>query len=270
MQDQLQAVIMAAGRSSRFKTSSSKLLEKICDQEMILYPSKALASLKIETCVVVGYLKELIEAVLTKEHGDQISFMTQLEPKGTAHALICSAPTWYKEHILVMNGDMPLVTPELIHDLWQQHQQHHASVSFVATNGSSPDFASYGKVFAQDNLIKIIEAKDYQNLIAQDASIMMSDSNLVNAGIYIFKTAFLKTAIEKLQASKTSGEFYITDLIEIASVAKAGVQILQAPNELVRGVNTNSELVICEQIKQAQLTKQNWLKQVENFKKELI
>lgn len=252
MKDKLQAIIMAAGRSSRFKTNRSKLGEKICGQEMILYITKALEKLKIQTAAIVGYQKEELKSIIAKQHGSKIDFIEQKEQKGTAHALMCSQSIWQKEHILIMNADMPLISTTLLSNLWQQHIDNQAAVSFIVAHNLDPALDSYGKVITENEHIKIIEAKDYQELIKQDPS-KKTDTCCINAGIYIFKKSFLEQAIPKLQTSSVTGEFYITDLIAIASQMQAGVEMLQAQVDQIRGINTLRELWIAEQIKQAEI-----------------
>lgn len=252
MQEQLQAIVMAAGRASRFKTNRSKLVEKICGQEMILYVTKTLEKLKMPVSVIVGYKKAELQNVITRQHGTKINFIEQKEQKGTAHALMCSQSSWQQAHILIMNGDMPLISTNLLTDLWQQHLAQDAAVSFVVATSDDPAFKSYGKVVSPDGQVKIIEAKDYQALIAQDPQ-SHSDSSLINAGIYIFRTSFLELALAQLQTSSVTGEFYITDLIGIASAQQLTVSMLQAPVDQIRGINTLQELWLVEQIKQTEI-----------------
>lgn len=257
MKDQLQSIIMAAGRSSRFKTSRSKLCEKICGQEMILYVTKTLEKLKINTSVIVGYKKDEVQNIINKQHGTKINFIEQKEQKGTAHALLCSQEAWHKDHILIMNADMPLISANLLTQLWQQHQETNAAASFVVAHNLDPSLDSYGKVITEGQTVKIIEAKDYQALIKQDPS-KKTDTCCINAGIYIFKKDFLMQAISKLQTSTVTGEFYITDLIAIASSTGQAVHMVEAPIDQIRGINTLRELWIAEQIKQAEII-QHWM-----------
>src|SRR5579871_4996801 len=117
----VQAIILAAGKATRFGTGKSKLLEKICGQEMILYPTKVFESLSIPTTLVVGYQKESVIDAVKKAHGDAVSFVVQEKQEGTGHAILCSQQTWHKEHILIINGDCPLVTVDIIEQLYAKH-----------------------------------------------------------------------------------------------------------------------------------------------------
>lgn len=261
--EKLQTIVMAAGRASRFKTNRSKLTEKICGQEMILFTTKALEKLKTNITVIVGYKKEEIQKTVRRQHGDKIKFIEQTEQRGTAHALMCSKPVWQAENLLIMNADMPLVTAELLNDLWQKHESSNAAVTFVTAHNLDPSLDSYGKVMSENGVIKIIEARDYAELIKREPDKKM-DSCCINAGIYIFKQSFLQNAIPQLQTSSVTGEFYITDLIQIASQTGAGVEMLEAPVDQIRGINTIRELWIAEQIKQAEIINY-WMSQGVRF-----
>ena len=73
----VQAVVLAAGQAKRFKTNTSKLVQKICGQEMVLYITYALEQLKIDTTVIVGHQKESVMEVIKANHDCPIQFVTQ-------------------------------------------------------------------------------------------------------------------------------------------------------------------------------------------------
>ena len=92
----LQAIVLAAGTSSRFKTGRSKLIEKICGREMVLYPTEVLKNLNIPVLMVVGFQKDIIEETIRNNFHNGVSFVHQEEQKGTgnARAGITSSPLW--------------------------------------------------------------------------------------------------------------------------------------------------------------------------------
>ena len=252
----VQAVILAAGKSSRFKTGKTKLVEKICGQEMILYPTSLLINLKLPVTLVVGFQRELIEKTVMKQFSDDVTFVHQTDQLGTGHAIACSQSTWNRDHILIMNGDMPLINKDLIQKLYTKHVHNNASISFVTAHNCDPSAASYGRVIKAADSIEIIEAKEFK----ED----LSEHCCINAGIYIAKRTFLETNIPKLQQSSVAKEWYITDLVKLASDQKLGVETISAPFDCIRGINTFKELWAAEQIKKSEII-QKWMEQGVRF-----
>src|SRR5262249_17539887 len=133
------------------------------------------------TTVVVGHAKEqVMHAIQAREAG--ITFVVQEKPLGTGDALACSKLYWDAEHILVLNGDMPLITQELVQQLVTMHTAQQMAVSFVAAYPDRTNHA-YGRVVIEGQHVRIIEAKDFTGDPATRYPI--------NAGIYLFKRSFL-------------------------------------------------------------------------------
>ena len=243
MSQDVQTIILAAGKSNRFNTGRSKLLEKICGQEMILFPTKLLAFLHIDTTLVVGHKREEITEIVTKHHGTSIRFAIQEEQLGTGHALLCSQPTWEKEHILILNGDMPLISQEIIKNLYDKHKETNAELSFISAHYPEP--SAYGRVVKKEGRIKIIEAKD---LTGDD-----TEHCCINAGIYLIKKTFLMEYVHQIESNNQAQEFYLTDLVELASQNNYRVEMIEAPFDSIRGINTLKELWAAEHIKRSEI-----------------
>jgi len=249
MNTNLQAIILAAGKSSRFKTNSSKLLEKICGQEMILYVTNLLEHFNAQTTLVVGYQKEMVESLVQANHANA-NFVYQQEQLGTGHALMCTKELWNQDHILVLNGDVPLITKEIIESLYQKHITQNSEITFVVAHNIDPELNSYGRVIQEGSKVRIVEAKDDNR--------ENSEHCCINAGIYLFKREFLEKNIQELSPSKVTGELYITDLINIASKKGFKVETVSAQVDRIRGINTLQELWSAEQIKRSEIVK-NWM-----------
>lgn len=241
----LQAVILAAGRSSRFQTGSTKLSFTLCGQEMIVYAAKIFHQLSIPTTLVVGYHQEVIREIIARHELPRITFVEQKEQKGTGHALLCTQSTWHADHIIIMNGDMPLVTQNIIGELIAKHLQDNAAMSFVTAYNGDPSLTGYGKVIKENGSIKIVEARE----CTHDES----SQPCVNAGIYVIKKSFLEKAITELTPHTDSGELYITDLVEIAQKHGLTVSTTTAPFDDIRGINTLKELWMAEHIKRCEI-----------------
>ena len=246
----VQAVILAAGKSSRFKTGKTKLVEKICGQEMILYPTSLLVGLKLPVTLVVGFQKEIIEKTVNKQFSNDVTFIHQTEQLGTGHAIACSQSTWTRDHILIMNGDMPLVTEHIIEKLYEKHVSKDAAISFVTAHNCDQSAAGYGRVIKANDSIEIIEAKEFQGDLAQHC--------FINAGIYLVKRTFLEENISQLERSKVAHEWYITDLVKRASDLGLGVETVSSSFDTIRGINTFKELWAAEQIKKSEII-QYWM-----------
>jgi bifunctional UDP-N-acetylglucosamine pyrophosphorylase/glucosamine-1-phosphate N-acetyltransferase len=240
----IQAIILAAGKSTRFNTGRTKLIEKICGQEMIVYPIKLFKNLAIPTTLVLGYQKEIIEDVLRTHEIDDCQIVYQDEQRGTAHAVLCSKSTWNSEYILVINGDMPLVSHSILEKLFTTHEEQKATISFV-TSHSEGSLGGYGRVIQEGNNIKIVEAKEFKG----DAT----EHCCINAGIYLINRDFLEQHIQQIQPSAIAKELYFTDLIKLASDGNHRVATISAPFDQIRGINTFKELWASEQIKKAEL-----------------
>lgn len=239
----IQAIMLAAGKSKRFNTGGTKLLEKLCGQEMILYPAKLFAEMDFLLTVVVGYQAEQICNVIETALPGKAEFIEQKEQLGTGHALMQTQPNWQAEHMLITNGDCPLISRSLTQELIDKHFQTDAGITFVTAHHADLD-NKYGRVIVQDSITKIIEASEF------NAS---NEECCINAGLYLIKTPLLKKLIHELKPHATTGEIYITDLIELASKHGYGVETISAPFDSVRGINTPKELWTAEHIKRSEL-----------------
>ncbi|MGE0009247.1 MAG: bifunctional UDP-N-acetylglucosamine diphosphorylase/glucosamine-1-phosphate N-acetyltransferase GlmU [Candidatus Babeliales bacterium] len=236
----LQGVVLAAGKSTRFKTEKSKLVTKICGQEMILYCTKLLESLEIPTTLVVGYQREQVEQVVKYAHGDTVNFALQAPQKGTGHAVQCSKEFWHKDHVLILNGDGPLVTRDIIENLAKVHQESDAAISFVTAHNPDPSVVGYGRVITTGNSVKIVEQKHFTGDPQEHCCL--------NAGIYIVRTDFLREVIDTIPENEVTHEWYLTDLVHLACAQGRIVKTVDAPFDRIRGVNTLKELWTLEQI----------------------
>lgn len=251
----LQAIVLAAGKSTRFNTSKTKLSFTLCGQEMLVYPVQLLLKLNIQPTLVLGYQKEAILEIMQK-HNLITSYVIQEEQKGTGHAVLASKSSWDSDHILILNGDMPLVTEDIINALINTHIETDATISFVVAHNPDPNLSGYGRIVKDQNKISIVESRHFTQDPAQYCC--------VNAGIYLVKRQFLEFGLTKLETNSISKELYITDLIKLASDNNEKVETITVPFDNVRGVNTLRELWAAEQIKRAEII-HNWMQKGVHF-----
>lgn len=251
----IRAIILAAGKSKRFKTTKSKLLFTICGRPMVLYPIKALASLNIPMTVVLGNQAEEIKtAIEQKKDAATVDYVIQTEQRGTGHALACSQATWDADNILIINGDCPLISTELIAQTIKEHAQNNATITFLTAFMLDP--SGYGRVYQEEGALRIIEEKDCSS---EELRITR-----INVGVYIMRRDFLEKNITALQATNRSGELYLVDLVKLASDQHLTIHTISVPFDEVRGVNTLQELWGVEQIKRSELIR-HWMSEGVQF-----
>ena len=226
----IQAVVLAAGKSKRFKTGKSKLVAPIV-RDGTPYAAKLLESMHIPTTMVVGYAREEVQEVV-KEQIPNVNFVIQEEQLGTGHAVRCTQQVWQADHVLIMNGDVPLVTKEIIQSLYEAHQQSNALLSMIVSHHPEPS-ASYGRVIQDAQGIRVVEAHEFTGDPVEDCCI--------NAGIYLIRRSFLEQHINEIEKSSQKQEFYLIDLVPLAS-EQGRVELVNAPLERVCGINTLKEL----------------------------
>lgn len=184
MSSSIQVVILAAGKSTRFKTSTSKLLEKLCGQEMILYPARLFSDMHMPITFITGFQSDKIKQVVSSNIETKVEFIAQTELLGIGHALLQSKESWAKDHILVINGDCPLLSQNIIETLIDKHLNTQAVLTFVTAHNADPS-NNYGRVVKQENMYKIIEASEQNSLNRY------GELPWINAGIYLIKKTFL-------------------------------------------------------------------------------
>lgn len=245
----IQAVVLAAGCSKRFKRSQTKLLTHICGRPMIMFPLNVLQDLSIPTTIVLGYQAEAIQGEVDRAGFSNISYSMQTEQLGTGNAVLSSREKWNSDNILIINADVPLLNSKLIKELIVSHDKSQAAVSLLSTYVMDPN--GYGRIIEQGGFVKIVEEKD--------CSGNAKEINKVNAGIYVIKRSFLEKYIDMLKSNNAGSEFYLTDLVAMASDNSLGVNIVSVPFDQVRGVNTLQELWAVEQVTRSSIIRY-WMK----------
>lgn len=241
----MHAIILAAGASRRFKTSMSKLAHTLCGQPMLIYTTQIVQELTTCTTIVLGHQREQLMLLLKKYHAHEpLTIALQEQQLGTGHAVACTQQYWTDNNILILNGDMPLIQKSTLQELISMHLRNNATISFVTAQ--CPDLkTSLGRVVQENNIITIVEAKDFTHDPAQ--------YTIINAGIYIMARSFVEQFISQLNTHNASKEFYVTDLIKIAAEQNFVVQTLMADYDTIRGVNTLEELAAAEALIQQRI-----------------
>ena len=231
------AVILAAGKGTRMHSQRPKVLQTVLGEPMVRYVVRALEEdFGEEIYLVTGHGAGEVRASVGR-FCPSARFVVQEEQLGTGHALSCALPALKEanvERMLVINGDIPLVTRETIRDFLGRAAGF--DVAFATIALANP--GSYGRVVRRDGkLVGIVEAKDY------DLERWGAPSGEVNAGLYLVSLEACERLLPRIGNANKSGEYYITDLVGLALGEGYRVQgIVCGTNEALLGVNSPLEL----------------------------
>ena len=238
MKKGLAAVVLAAGKGTRMKSALPKVLHPICGQPMLYYPLEAarLAGFQ-QLKVVVGHRAELVSETFS---ADDITWVTQSDQLGTGHALMCAADSLrgYSGPLLLLCGDVPLITAETLEQLQRYHSQQQAAVTVLTAQMPNP--SGYGRVIRDgEQILQIVEERDADEQQRQVTEI--------NTGTYLFDAAFVLSALKGLNKNNAQREYYLTDVVAAAVAAgeKTRALCVDDPTE-VMGINDRCQLAEAE------------------------
>ena len=247
------AVVLAAGKGTRMYSNDPKVLRSLLGEPMLAYVLAGLEEVFAGRLhVVVGFGADAVREAFPAYEG---RFVLQARQLGTGHALQCAweavTAAGY-EHVLVINGDVPLASGSDLERFCVQAIGARADLAFLTIEVPQP--GAYGRVVRDaSGGARIVEAKDYQERVHGPVS------GEINAGIYLMRVASVAKVLFGLTNANSSGEFYITDLAEL--VGNAGgrvVAVNRGSDGSLLGINTPGELVAAEEGLRARLVGQ-WL-----------
>ncbi len=244
MSQNLSIVILAAGKGSRMKSPKAKVLHEICGRQMLYYSIKAAREITDDVIVVVAHQKDAVIAAMEK-HFDNLTFVTQDSDNfpGTGGAMMGVKPKY--GDVLVLNGDMPLMTKASI-DAFMNNDSDIVMSVIELENPSG-----YGRVVIENGQVeRIVEEKD--------ASESEKAINTVNAGVYAFKHHVLETYIPRLSNANAQAEYYLTDVIALARNDGLSISPLIVEEVEFKGVNSKNDLANAEIIMMDRLRKR-WM-----------
>ena len=203
----LSVAILAAGKGTRMESSIPKVLHKISGKSLLQRVIDSCVELNPDQIfVITGHKsKEVQESI---PENKKIHFVIQEPQSGTGHAIqiLCREVKKNEGKLLVLNGDVPLITPETLKNLLNLHDSKNADVSLITTKKKNPH--GYGRVFLNGDFIeRIVEEKDCNNKERLNL--------LINAGIYCFNWENLSKIISNLQSNNSQNEIYLTDTVSM-------------------------------------------------------
>ncbi|MGE3275999.1 MAG: bifunctional UDP-N-acetylglucosamine diphosphorylase/glucosamine-1-phosphate N-acetyltransferase GlmU [Vicinamibacterales bacterium] len=231
----IHVVILAAGKGTRMKSRVPKVLHRISGLALldrVLRTARALDPATIT--VVVGHEAAQVRAHLDGRPG--LSTVVQEPQLGTGHALLQARPVLEGRTgtVVLLSGDVPLLTPATLVSLVQTHQDAGAAATVVTAVVDWP--YGYGRIVRKDGqMLRIVEEKD--------ATPAQREIKEINAGIYAFDLDPLFEALSGIGSGNAQGEYYLPDLIGIYRRARRPVTTctVDRPGE-IRGINSRTEL----------------------------
>ena len=226
------AIVLAAGKGTRMKSSQPKVLHDLCGRPMLWYVLDALRTTGIQEIVVVCNAE--LEPLLAPF---DVRCVVQTPQRGTGHAVqvALAALEPRNETIVVAYGDMPLVDHTIFEDV-QAAVDADAGTALGLVTARMPLPSSFGRVIRRGMTIeKIVEFRD-----ATTAERAVDE---MNAGIYAFDERALRAVIGRLDDKNAQGELYLTDTIGLlVDGSYRVVPVAAVDYRLVLGVNDRSEL----------------------------
>ncbi len=239
----LAVIVLAAGKGTRMRSDLPKVMHKLADRTMLRHVLQAAESLNPAQIIVVAGPDMPSVAAEAAPHALAI----QQEQLGTAHA-VAAARTVLAPGIgdvLVVYGDTPLITPETLRAMIGERRRHRAAVVVLGMRVAPPN--AYGRLVLdqQANLVAIVEAAE--------ASSEQLAINLCNSGVMAIDGASLFDLIDGVRADNAKGEYYLTDIVALATAQGRTARVVEAPAEELAGVNSRADQAAAEAILQHRL-----------------
>lgn len=230
----LVAVILAAGEGKRMKSRHSKVINEILGKALIKWVYDAAKNVGIDECImVVGHRADEVQQCM----GDKVKFVVQEQQLGTGHAVMQAVPYLKdrKGHVIVMCGDMPLISPVTIKNTIDKHVREGNAVTIITADFEDP--TGYGRIVKdpEGRVAKIVEHKD----ATEDERKIRE----INSGLYCFEISLLINALQQINNNNSQGEYYLTDTVEILIGQGKKVDTYKLENNYeIMGINDRIQL----------------------------
>jgi bifunctional UDP-N-acetylglucosamine pyrophosphorylase/glucosamine-1-phosphate N-acetyltransferase len=234
-------IILAAGEGTRMKAGQAKVLHEVAGRPMVNWVVAAASGIEGgRIMVVVGHEADTVTAALT----DGLETVLQPEQLGTGHATglaLAALDPDDDDTVIVLPGDAPLVTTEMLADLVAGHGENAATL--VTTHLDDP--TGYGRVIRRDGrLVAVVEQPD-----ASTSELAVSE---VATSIYAFAAGRLRAALERVEANNAQGELYLTDVIGLLAGDGEPIGGIVADLPVV-GVNSFDQLAAAAAVMRARI-----------------
>lgn len=239
----IHAIVLAAGKGTRMQSDTlPKVLFPIAGKPMLTYVLDALKAAGIEKpLIIVGFLA----AKIKETFGDSYTYVWQKEQLGTGHAVVSAKALLHDKDgtTLIINGDQPFFSPNTLKRLASAINDRGATVAVLTGLMRSKEFDAFGRVVTDKDghVLRIVEVKD--------ATEKEKSIRSMNLGGYAVDNQWLWPVLKNLKKSRSTGEYYITDIIgEAVRQGKKVIAIRIEDKAEAIGINTLDHLAEAERL----------------------
>lgn len=234
------AVVLAAGESTRMKSSMSKVLHPVGNRPMISHVMAALEGAGVDAvALVVGRDAQAVEDTARK-HAARLSVYEQTQRLGTGHAVLAARQAIAEgyDDVLVVFGDTPLITGAPLTAAREGLAAGH-DVVVIGFQAANPH--GYGRLITENGALLAIREE-------KDASSEERAITYCNGGLMAVRGGKALDLLERIGNGNAKGEYYLTDLVEIVVSLGGSAVAVEAPEQELMGCNTRAELAVIERI----------------------
>tara|TARA_B100001559_G_C16496240_1_gene620892 strand:+ start:471 stop:1841 length:1371 start_codon:yes stop_codon:yes gene_type:complete len=232
------AVILAAGKGTRMSSCKPKALQTLAGRTLIEHILGTLVEASIDEVVIIHSPEAKKDFKKKIGSSGKLNYVEQEEALGTAHALKTALPHVKTDNLLVLLGDVPLLSKCTIRKLKEETLEN----DLVVLTGEVKDPSGYGRI------IKDKDEKPMAIIEELDCDEAQREIKEINSGIMAFKTDAAKNLVEKIKVNPKKNEYYLTDAIEIAYHEGLSAVTYGTTEEEVFGVNSKKDLAEAEKI----------------------
>ncbi|MES2987568.1 MAG: bifunctional UDP-N-acetylglucosamine diphosphorylase/glucosamine-1-phosphate N-acetyltransferase GlmU [Pseudomonadota bacterium] len=239
MTQAIAAIILAAGKGTRMKSDTHKVLHPIAGRPMLLHLIDSFdAAGASERVVVVGSLREQVEAAVAPLG---VRTVVQEDQLGTAHAALQAkeALADFDGVAVICFGDVPFLRTDTVNRMVER-LAHHDNPTIVVLGFRPEDPAAYGRIIADSDtrILAMVEFKD--------ASPVQRAERLCNSGVMAVRAKDLWPLLERVDNDNAAGEYYLPDIVMLALKDMQRSVVIEASEAEVLGINSRAELAGAE------------------------
>ena len=245
------AVLLAAGQGTRMKSDLPKVLHPLCGKPMLWHVLEALKSVTTEKpVVIVGHGAEAVK----KYVGESAECVLQEPQLGTAHAAMQAEASLKgrADYVIVTYADMPLLRGETFQQLLETQRSNPGPLSMLTVIADDP--RGFGRIVRKDDGTVEAIVEEYV------ATPEQREIKELNVGAYCFKADWLWDALHRIEKNPKKGEYYLTDIVEIAVRENLPVQALVHDDFMETiGINTRIHLSEAEAVLRMRINREHML-----------